>query len=130
MILPSAARSDSAEMVAKTDDLLVDLLGVLARLRSEGDTAAAVVRCTDRALTGVTRALLLVGLATATGDLGASLRALGACTAMGELGGDGLVHDRDVRLDAEHVIGELDRCRRPCRQAFLRVRVLMPSSSP
>src|SRR5690606_29752783 len=58
---------------------------------------------------GTAGALLLPGLGATATHLGAGLGALGARTAGGELGGDDLVHHRDVRLDAEDVLIEVDR---------------------
>jgi hypothetical protein len=91
----------------EADHLLRGALGVAARLRPKGDSTAAEVRGADRALAGVAGALLTVGLGATTGDLAAGLRALGARPASGELGGDDLVHDRHVRLDAEVGLVEL-----------------------
>ena len=73
-----------------------------------GHAATAEVRGTDGALTSVAGALLGVRLASATGHFGAGLGALRAGAACRELGRDDLVHDRDVRLDGEHVVVEFD----------------------
>ncbi len=88
--------------------LLRGLLVVLAGLRPEGDATTAEVRSADRALASVAGALLGVGLAAATAHFGAGLGALRAGAAGGELGRDDLVHHRDVGLDAEHVVVDLD----------------------
>src|SRR5262249_19546494 len=81
---------------------------VVARLRPVRDTATAPLRRADRTLTGTARALLAPRLRTATRDVGAALGAVRAGARGGELRGHDLVHDCDVRLDAEDVVGEVD----------------------
>src|SRR5690606_20322869 len=66
------------------------------------------VRCADRALTGVTRALLLEGLAAGTGDLTATLGRVGALACGSELRDDDLVDQRNVGLHIEDRGGKLD----------------------
>ena len=92
----------------QVDHLLRGLLAVLTRLGPEGHATAAEVRCTGGALTSVTGALLLERLLTATRHFGTGLGALGTGTTSGELSGDHLVHHRNVRLDAEHVVGQFE----------------------
>ena len=89
--------------------LLGGALGVLARLRSESNTTTGPLRRTGGTLTGVTGALLLEGLLTATRNLGAGLGALGAGTTLGQLRRYDLVHDRDVGLHTEDGFGQFDR---------------------
>src|SRR5690606_413813 len=89
------------------DHLLGGALRVVARLRAVHDATAGHVRRADGALTGVTRALLLEGLAACTGDLTATLGRVGALASRRELRDDDLVDQRDVRLDVEERGGQL-----------------------
>ena len=93
----------------EADHLLGRALAVVARLRAVGHTTAAPVRRADRALAGAAGALLAPRLRATTADLGPGLRAVRARPGGGELRGDDLVHDRDVRLDAEQLVGHVDR---------------------
>ena len=72
------------------------------------DATAGHLRGADRALTSATGSLLLERLAAGAGDLAAALHLVGALTRCGELGGDHLVDQRDVGLDVEQGLGELD----------------------
>src|SRR5439155_5287824 len=67
--------------------------------------------CPRRALPGPAGALLAPRLATATPDLGARAGRVRAGSAVGQLGGDDLVHDGHVRLHAEQGVVELDGAR-------------------
>ena len=89
------------------DHLLRGALAVVAGLGAVHDATTGHVRCADRALTGVTRALLLEGLATGTGDLATTLGRVRALAGGGALGDDDLVDQRDVRLDVEDRGGQL-----------------------
>ncbi len=91
------------------DHLLGSALRVVARLRAVDDATAGHVRRADRALTGVTRALLLEGLAAGARDLTATLGRVGALASRRTLCDDDLVDQRDVRLDVEERGGQLDR---------------------
>ena len=106
--LPSLARSDSAERSASE----IIFLGVFwLYLRGLGPSATPPpLNCGERVepCTGVAGALLAERLGAATAHLGAGLGALRAGPAGGELGGDDLVHDGHVGLDAEHVVVEVD----------------------
>src|SRR5262249_20775101 len=70
---------------------------------------------TVRTLAGAAGALLAPRLRPAAGDFGARLRALRAGASRGQLRGDDLVHDRDVRLDAEDRVVEIDGAGRRAR---------------
>src|SRR5690606_19352300 len=84
---------------------------VAAGLGPEGDAAAPPLGGADRALPGPAGALLAPGLGPAAGHLGPGLGRLGAGAAGGELGRDDLVHDRDVGLDGEQRVVDVDRAR-------------------
>ena len=88
--------------------LLGGPLGVVTRLRAVDDATAGELRGAGRTLTGAAGALLLVGLATATADLGPGLRRVRALTGGRELADDDLVDQRDVGLHVEDLGGELD----------------------
>ena len=107
LALAGAVRQRRAQ--CELDHLLRGSLDVAARLGAHRDTATRVVRRPDRTLTSVAGALLAVWLGAAAAHLAAGLRAGRAGPAGGELGRDDLVHHRDVRLDAEHRVVELDR---------------------
>src|SRR5690606_3351744 len=92
----------------RRDHLLGGTLRVVARLRPVDDATAGVLRCADRALTCVARALLLEGLAARTGDLTTTLGRVGALASRSALRDDDLVDQRDVRLDVEHRGGQLN----------------------
>ncbi len=59
-------------------------------------------------MTGPPEALLPPRLATTAARLGPGLRRVRSGSRRGELGGDDLVHDGGVRLDAEDVRSEVD----------------------
>ncbi len=103
------ARSLSAPSRAARDHLLGRALRVVARLRPVHDATTGHLRRADRALTGVTRALLLEGLAAGARDLAATLGRVRALASRRELRDDDLVDERDVRLDVEQRGGQLDR---------------------
>ena len=86
------------------DHLLRRLLVVLAGLRAVGHTTTGELRRPDRALPGIAGALLGVRLGATTPHLGPGLGALRARAAGGELRRDDLVHERNVGLDAEHLV--------------------------
>ena len=90
------------------DHLLRGALGVAAGLGAQRHTTTTPVRGADRTGPGTTGALLAPRLCATTGDLGTGPGALGARATGGELGGDDLVHEGHVGLDAEHGILELD----------------------
>src|SRR4029079_927856 len=81
--------------------LLGGALVVAARVRTVDDATAGELRRAGRALTGAAGALLLVGLATTTADLAATLGGVRALASSGLLGHHDLVHERDVDLDVE-----------------------------
>ena len=78
-------------------------------MRPEDHAAATPVRCADGTLTSTAGALLTERLLAAAADHAAGLGLMGAGTPGRTLHADNLVHDRNVRLDAEHGIGELGR---------------------
>ncbi len=82
-------------------------LRVVAGLRSVDDATTRVLRGADRALTGVTRALLLVRLLATAGDHGARLGSRGALARRGTLSDDDLVDQGDVRVDVEELGGKI-----------------------
>src|SRR5205807_5914719 len=93
-------------------------LAVAAGLGTEGDAAAPPVGRAARALACAAGALLAPRLLAAAPHFGPRARALRAGARGGELRGDHLVHDGDVRNDAEQRVVELDRARgRPRRRA-------------
>ena len=87
--------------------LLGRALGVAAGLGPDGHATATPVRRPGGALAGPAGALLAPRLAPATADLGPGEGAVVAGADAGQLGGDHLVHHRDVRRDAEDVVVEL-----------------------
>ena len=108
MTFSSAARSESARAQREPHHLLGRALRVVARLGAVRHTTAAPLRRADRTLTGPAGALLAPRLGAAAAHLGARLGAVRAGALGRELRGDDLVHHRDVRLDAEDVVGQLD----------------------
>ena len=91
------------------DHLLGSALAVVARLRAVRHTTTTPVRRADRALAGAAGALLAPRLRATAADLGPGLRAVRAGAGGRELRGDDLVHHRGVGLDAEQVVGHVDR---------------------
>ena len=89
--------------------LLGRALVVAARRGAVHHATAGELRSTDRTLAGPAGALLLVWLATATADLAAALRVVGARTSGRQLRDDDLVDQRDVHLNVEHLGGQLHR---------------------
>src|SRR5690606_22187755 len=104
----------SAEAVAERaqegggDHLLGGALRVVTRLGAVDDATAGHVRRADRALTGVTRALLLERLAAGARDLATTLGRVRALASRRELRDDDLVDERNVRLDVEERGRQLD----------------------
>ena len=103
---PAGAVAERAQQ-GGGDHLLGGALRVVARLRAVDDATTGHVRRADRALTGVTRALLLEGLAAGARDLTATLGRVGALASRRELRDDDLVDEGDVRLDVEDRGGQL-----------------------
>src|SRR5581483_1118232 len=81
----------------------------VTRLRAVRDATAAPVRRADRSLPCPAGALLPPRLRATARHLGARARAVRAGARGRELRGDDLVHDGDVRLDAEQRVGDVDR---------------------
>src|SRR5204863_647726 len=92
----------------ETNHFLGCPLRVVARLGAVRDAPAPPLRRADRALAGAAGALLAPRLGAATLDLGAGLGAVRAGPLGRELRGDHLVHHRDVGLDAEDLLGQVD----------------------
>ena len=114
LALGGAVRQRRAQR--ELDHLLRGLLVVLARLRAEGDATTAEVRCAGRALAGVAGALLLERLLPPPRT---SARVLVLCVPARRAASWAVTTwcmHRHVGLDAEHVVVELDACRRPCRR--------------
>src|SRR5690606_16075834 len=90
------------------DHLLGSALRVVARLGAVHDSTTGHVRRADRALTGVTRALLLEGLAAGTGDLAATLVWVRSLVCGSVLRDHERVDQASVGLDVEGRGGQLD----------------------
>ena len=90
-------------------------------------TTAAPLRRADRTLAGATGALLPPRLRAAAAHFGARLRAVRSGPLGRELRGDDLVHDRNVRLDAEDVVGQLDGAGVGAVAVFIVMRAITPS---
>src|SRR3546814_12036987 len=103
--------SSDLRLERQADHLLGGALRVVTGLGCVGDATAGPVRGPAGAGPGATGALLLPRLRATATHLGAGLGGLRAAALGGELRGHDLVHDRDVRLDAEHGIVELDGAR-------------------
>ena len=71
-------------------------------MRTEHGAAASPLRCADGALTSAAGALLAPRLLAAATNLAAGLGVMRALAPRSALRADRKVHDRDVRLDAEH----------------------------
>jgi hypothetical protein len=75
------------------------------------NSTTAVLRSTDRTLTGATGSLLLERLTTSSGDLTATLGLVGSLTSSGKLRNYHLVHQRDIRHHVKQVGRKIDRSR-------------------
>src|SRR5262249_11760776 len=84
------------------------VLAIRSGMWAMRDAAALTMGCSHRTLAGAAGPFLAIQLACAAGDLAATARVVGAVAGVGLLANDGLVHHRDVRLDAENILGELD----------------------
>src|SRR5205814_830910 len=82
-------------------------LGVVPGYRTVYHATAGELRRADRSLTGPAGALLLVRLLTAATHLATVLRFVRTLPRRGQLGHHDLVHQRDVGLHVEHVVGQL-----------------------
>src|SRR4029453_8241501 len=83
--------------------------GVRAHHRTECTATAAELRNTGRTVTSTAGALLLVHLLAGAPDIGAALRLGRAGLTLGELPVDAALDDVLARLQAENLIGQLDR---------------------
>jgi hypothetical protein len=75
------------------------------------DATTAVLRGTNRTLTGTTGSLLLERLTTGTRNLTATLGLVGSLTSSSELSDNDLVHQRDIRHHIEQVSGKVNGAR-------------------
>ncbi len=96
---------------SRGDHLLGGALRVVARVWSVHDSTAGHLGCADRALASATGSLLLERLAAGTGNFAAAKRVVRALAGGSELRDDDLVDERNVGLDVEQVLGELDASR-------------------
>jgi hypothetical protein len=75
------------------------------------NSTTAVLRGTDRTLTGTTGSLLLERLTTSTRNLTATLGLVGSLAGSSKLRHDDLVHEGDVGHHIKEVGGEIDGSR-------------------
>ncbi len=73
------------------------------------DATADELRCASRALPGAPGALLAVRLAPTASHLAAVLRVVRALAGRRELRDDDLVHERNVDLNVEQRVRQVDR---------------------
>ena len=71
-------------------------------------SAAGKLRRPGRALAGTTGALLAIGLAAAASYFTPGFGVGRALTSGGQLRDDDLVHERDVDLNVEQLVGQVD----------------------
>src|SRR5687768_14462155 len=93
---------------AERADLLVQRRIEVANARAVSLAAADEDRGAAIAVTGGAAALLATELLAGAGDVGALTGGAGGAAALLELPGDDAVQDVGARLDAEHLIAELD----------------------